>query len=229
MLAILFWQYRPPPQRFSRVQVVYSSAEHHALWLPEPEENTPSKGGSIPPILPAASVGPVNDQPAGGNDTNPPAAPSEIDTSISGILASESGSPGSLPGRLQDMPYLQTGSSDIPAPAPPETEPQQASVEIPSHLAPRTLRVEPARLLKKMIPVYPQIARTARVEGDVTIQADITESGRLENVSAIDGHPLLIDSAVEAVRQWRYAPARLNGAPTRSSVNVTVRFRLIYQ
>lgn len=231
ILVFLLWQSRPLPPRFSRVQVVYASTEHQPVWLPRPEENVASKGGSIPHILPAApaaSVDPVNAEPAGESEIIPQAVPSEIDTSISSTLASGFGSPGSLTGRLQDIPRLQTGSPDVPAPAPPEAEPKPAPVEIPGHI-PQPPLVEPARLLKKTIPVYPQLARTARVEGIVTLQADINESGKLENVTAIEGHPLLIDAAIQAVRHWRYAPARLHGVPTRSSVNITVDFRLIYQ
>jgi len=84
-------------------------------------------------------------------------------------------------------------------------------------------------LMKQTIPSYPPMARTARVEGSVILEADITESGALENVTVIEGHPMLVDAAIEAVRKWRYAPAKLNGKPTRSSVHVTVNFKLKYQ
>ena len=208
--------------------MVYVAGEHRSLWLPRPEGHVRFNGGSIPHILPAASVESANDQPARESEIVTQAVPSVIDASISGAVAAGFDSPGALPGGIQDIPHLRIGFSEIDAPVPPEDEAKLATVEAPNRIA-QPPQVEPARLLKKTMPVYPSLARTARVEGVVTVQADISESGALENVTALDGHPMLIDAAIQAVRQWRYAPARLHGRPTRSSVTVTVRFSLIYQ
>jgi TonB family protein len=89
--------------------------------------------------------------------------------------------------------------------------------------------VEPGRLLTRSIPIYPALAKTARIQGIVVLEAAISETGELENITVVSGHPLLIDSAVEAVRQWRYEPAKLDGIPTRSSVRISVNFKLEFR
>lgn len=141
-------------------------------------------------------------------------------------FAPEFSAPEPVNGRIQSIPRLDEALHpvDIDAPPPPEV-PEQKADKAPR----RELIIQQAQLIKKTIPVYPQLARTARVEGRVVLQADITETGLLENVSVVEGHPLLVPAAIDALRKWRYAPAKLNGAPTRSSVTVTVNFRLEYQ
>lgn len=86
--------------------------------------------------------------------------------------------------------------------------------------------LKPARLLKRVIPVYPPLAKRARVQGVVVLEASIGESGAVENVNVISGHPLLIPAALDAIRQWQYDPATLEGIPIRASVNITVNFNL---
>jgi protein TonB len=89
-------------------------------------------------------------------------------------------------------------------------------------------QVEPAQLLKQVVPVYPSMARSARVQGVVTVDAIIQPSGKLTDMKVVDGHPLLIDAALEALRQWRYRPAKLNGLAVESPVHINVVFRLVY-
>src|SRR5579862_1871934 len=90
-------------------------------------------------------------------------------------------------------------------------------------------RMEPAHLLKQTLPVYPALGKTARIQGVVVLEATITESGAVENVTVISGHPLLVEAALDAVRQWRYVPARLNGVAVPSSVSISVNFKLEFQ
>jgi TonB family protein len=89
-------------------------------------------------------------------------------------------------------------------------------------------QVEPAKLIKQVVPVYPPMARSARVEGVVTVDAIIQPSGKLTELKVVDGHPLLIEAALEALRQWRYTPAKLNGAAVDSPVHINVIFRLVF-
>src|ERR1041385_2109524 len=72
----------------------------------------------------------------------------------------------------------------------------------------------------------PPLAKRARVQGVVVLEASIGESGAVENVNVISGHPLLIPAALDAIRQWQYDPATLEGIPIRASVNITVNFNL---
>jgi protein TonB len=107
---------------------------------------------------------------------------------------------------------------------------QRLEMESPEALLPQLGgNVEPARLLTRSIPIYPALAKTARIQGIVVLEAAISETGELENITVVSGHPLLIDSAVEAVRQWRYEPAKLDGSPTRSSVRISVNFKLEFR
>jgi TonB family protein len=88
--------------------------------------------------------------------------------------------------------------------------------------------VEPARVIKQVLPDYPHKAKIARVQGKVLLRATITENGSVEDVEVVEGHPLLIDAAVAAISRWRYEPAKLHGVPTRAPLNITVNFRLTF-
>jgi protein TonB len=77
-----------------------------------------------------------------------------------------------------------------------------------------------------VLPVYPQIAQAARVEGDVIIQATIGVDGMVQEARVVSGRPLLNDAALNAVRQWRYTPTTLNNQPVAVIMTVTVAFRL---
>src|SRR5712692_1097337 len=83
----------------------------------------------------------------------------------------------------------------------------------------------PPRLLKPALPEYPVLARQRHIEGDVVVQADIDVNGSVKSVKVISGSELLRDAAVNAVRQFKYSPAQLDGSPTNSQVLVTVKFR----
>jgi protein TonB len=75
-------------------------------------------------------------------------------------------------------------------------------------------------------PAYPQMARIAHIQGDVTLQATISKSGVIENLHAVSGHPILIQAAMDAVRQWKYKPYILNGEPVEVETTVTVKFHM---
>jgi len=83
----------------------------------------------------------------------------------------------------------------------------------------------PPRLLKPALPEYPVLARQRHIEGDVVVQADIDVNGNVKSVKVISGSELLRDAALNAVRQFKYSPAQLDGSPTNSQVLVTVKFR----
>lgn len=75
-------------------------------------------------------------------------------------------------------------------------------------------------------PIYPSIAQTARVQGVVILEAIIDERGSVKSVSVLRSIPLLDRAAEDAVRQWRFTPARLNGEAVPVVMTVTVRFTL---
>ncbi|HVR69997.1 MAG TPA: energy transducer TonB [Vicinamibacteria bacterium] len=84
---------------------------------------------------------------------------------------------------------------------------------------------EPTKV-RNVPPAYPDIAKQARVQGVVVLEAVISPSGEVTNVRVMRGVPLLNDAATNAVRQWRYTPTMLNGQPVSLVMTVTVNFRL---
>ena len=86
--------------------------------------------------------------------------------------------------------------------------------------------IQAANLIKKVIPIYPQIARAARIEGTVRFTAHIGKDGRILNLKFASGSPVLVDSARTAVRQWVYRPTLLNGDPVEVITQIDVNFTL---
>ena len=83
-----------------------------------------------------------------------------------------------------------------------------------------------ARLVHKVIPLYPQLARQARISGTVQFTAIIARDGTIQNLTLISGHALLVQAATDAVRQWRYRPTLLNGEPVEVISPIDVIFVL---
>jgi len=89
--------------------------------------------------------------------------------------------------------------------------------------------VQGARLIQRVAPPYPQDALEEQVSGRVELEAIIGFDGRIRNLKLISGHPLLAPAAIEAVKQWRYTPTRLNGniVEVISSVEVIFNIQLL--
>ncbi len=83
-----------------------------------------------------------------------------------------------------------------------------------------------AKILKRVTPTYPLLAKQTRVSGTVHLQATLSKDGRIENLRVIDGHPLLRQAALEAVSQWLYSPTILNGQPVEVEAPIEVNFAL---
>jgi protein TonB len=81
-------------------------------------------------------------------------------------------------------------------------------------------------LIRRVQPIYPPLAHSARVQGTVEFTATIDEVGNVVNLQLVRGHPLLVNAAKEAVLQWKYRPTLLNGQPVTVISNVTVNFTL---
>jgi protein TonB len=86
--------------------------------------------------------------------------------------------------------------------------------------------VEAPVLLRRVEPEYPEVARHARIEGDVILEAIIGTDGRVESVKVLRSSPLLEKSAIKAVSQWIYRPARQNGRAVKVYFTVFISFRL---
>lgn len=83
-----------------------------------------------------------------------------------------------------------------------------------------------ANLITKVAPVYPPLAKQARIQGTVSLTAIIGADGAVQNLEVISGHPLLVQAAMEAVKQWLYKPTLLNGNPVEVITQVDVNFTL---
>lgn len=92
------------------------------------------------------------------------------------------------------------------------------------------IRVEPAeqqkRLIRAVAPEYPDVARLAGIEGDVTLRILIGEDGTIRDIAPVSGPPVLARAAVRAVEQWRYASVLVDGHPVAVVSTVTLAFRL---
>jgi protein TonB len=86
--------------------------------------------------------------------------------------------------------------------------------------------VQAAKLIAQVTPVYPTLAKQARVTGTVRLTAIIGRDGAIRNLQVMSGHPLLTPVALEAVKQWRYQPTLLNGEPVEVITQIDVNFTL---
>lgn len=119
------------------------------------------------------------------------------------------------PGATQDI-FGSVGTA--PAPVIPRPPVAEHPVRL-SHMS-------EGDLIRKVVPTYPPLARSARIQGTVVLQAVISKSGAIENLRLLNGHPMLAPAAIEAVRQWRYRPYILNGEPVEVETQITVNFAL---
>jgi TonB family protein len=87
-------------------------------------------------------------------------------------------------------------------------------------------RVQANKLISNPQPVYPDLARQARISGVVSLQAVIAPDGHMQQLTVISGHPLLRQAALDAVKQWVYQPTLLNGQPVSVATTVDVIFTL---
>ena len=144
---------------------------------------------------------------------------------VTGNVGVVGGIPGGVPG---GTPGGVIGGiiSSVPQAAPPPPP----VVAAPKPVAPQRIRVggnvQQAKLLNQPKPVYPPLAKQARIQGTVRFNAIIGRDGAIANLQVVSGHPLLVPSALEAVRQWKYQPTLLNGEPVEVVTQIDVNFTL---
>jgi len=86
--------------------------------------------------------------------------------------------------------------------------------------------VQQAKRSNYVEPIYPPLAKQARIQGVVKLQAIIGRDGTIQNLTVVSGHPLLVQAALDAVQQWRYSPTLLNNEPVEVETIIEVNFRL---
>jgi TonB family protein len=99
----------------------------------------------------------------------------------------------------------------------------QEAAPVPTELSPDSV---PPLLIRKVAPVYPPLARQARIQGTVILKIVINKDGDVRDVQLVNGHPMLAPAAVEAVKQWKYQPYTRDGEVVVASTMVRVEFKL---
>jgi periplasmic protein TonB len=198
----------------------------HTLPLPELTTTLvapPAPAPPPPPASPAAHAPVVKASPVQLDalrtptqipktvDTAPesatPAPPSTVAGVPGGVVGGVAGgTPGGVLGGI-----LNSGS----APAQPKLQRVKVSQGVSQGL-----------LTHKVEPRYPALAKQARIQGSVVLNAVISKQGAIQNLRVVSGSPMLVPAALEAVKQWRYKPYVLNGSPVEVETNVTVNFKL---
>ena len=115
----------------------------------------------------------------------------------------------------------------VPTAAPPPPPPPPAA---PKPVTPQRIRVggnvQQAKLIRQPKPIYPPLAKQARISGVVRLNAIIGKDGTIQNLTVASGHPLLVPAAMEAVKQWVYQPTLLNGEAVEVVTQIDVNFTL---
>jgi len=130
---------------------------------------------------------------------------------------------GGVPGSTGVLPIVgQPIHETLPQPRPHVADPPVA----PTKPVAISSGVLGAKLLKKVLPVYPPIARQARISGTVELIGIIAKDGTIQQLRAVSGNPLLVPAALDAVRQWIYRPTLLNGQAVEVIAPIDVTFTL---
>ena len=116
------------------------------------------------------------------------------------------------------VPRDTLGSTSPPPPPPPPAARKEP--------VPKGGEVMAAKLVRRIAPVYPELAKRVRVQGPVHLQLRIDELGNVAEIRIMSGHPLLVENAVDAVWKWKYSPTLLNGEPVPVIATVIVKFVL---
>ena len=86
--------------------------------------------------------------------------------------------------------------------------------------------VKQAKLISSVAPVYPVLAKNQHVSGNILVDALIDANGRVTTMKVVSGPTLLHQAAMDALKQWKYQPATLDGKPVAMHLTVTLQFRL---
>jgi len=137
------------------------------------------------------------------------------ETGVAGSIGSETGAT-KIPIDLLAAPVAASPApSDKPKPVERGAEPVHVSGG-----------VQAAKVLRRVVPIYPELAKRARISGAVHLIGVIGKDGTIQDLRVVNGHPLLVRAAIEAVRQWLYKPTLLSGEPVEVIAPIEVNFNL---
>jgi protein TonB len=206
LLTLPFWYTQSLPQLRSMIEPIAppsarSSDAQHQRATSSSANDTRGKLLVTPPNIPNVIEIP--------NETAVPPAP-DLPAGYGVSLGADGrGSLNPVFGSIGD------GTNPIVLPPPPPVARQVR----PSHMM-------EGNLIYRVQPVYPALARQARIQGTVLLRAVISREGTIENLQVVSGPPMLVPAAIDAVRQWRYRPYFLNDRAVEVETQVTVKFVL---
>ncbi|HEV2198978.1 MAG TPA: TonB family protein [Bryobacteraceae bacterium] len=195
---------RPEPAPSAQIPATPSAK---AVPAPSSEEGTRTVARTFaPPNTRGASpeIGPILDA--------PPALPLAVPIVPSATIAPEVGA---LPSRITPPP---------PAPVAPPATARNAVSDAPPRQINAAGSVQATKLIKKVTPAYPALARAARLEGTVRFRAVIGVDGQVKGLVTLSGPPPLVQPAADAVKQWRYQPTVRNGEALEVVTEIDVAF-----
>ncbi|MGA2263987.1 MAG: energy transducer TonB, partial [Acidobacteriota bacterium] len=186
---------------------------------PPPPAPRPMAAERVVPASPPVAPWPAGFDPGTVKGIPPPLAEPPVIGVLSGVEGLSIGIPGvtGLSGSVGNPGLLVSPSAPTPLPPPPP--PRRPPLPVGG-------MVQEAKLIKRVLPEYPDLARRAHVEAVVLLDVTVDEEGNVADVRVIRGHPLLDHEAVRAVKQWKYSPTLLNGEPVAIASTVTVIFKL---
>jgi protein TonB len=160
-------------------------------------------------------------------------APTRIPTSIAkiddigeaapNVIYGERGTPDGVIGSMLTQIPVHFRTTTVPPPPP--SAPTQAKPAEAKRINVGGVVME-SKFIKRVIPVYPVLAKQARISGTVRLAGIIAKNGTMQQLQVVEGHPLLVNAALDAVRQWIYSPTLLNGEPVEVVTPIEVKFIL---
>jgi TonB family protein len=121
--------------------------------------------------------------------------------------------------KLAEIPDLVGAITKAQPPPPLASSSTSGRIKVAGNITAGTMITQTA-------PIYPPLARQARIQGNVILHAIIDRAGKVAELEFVSGHPLLVQAAMDAVRQWRYKPTLLNGDPVEVDTTITVTFTM---
>jgi protein TonB len=211
LVTMLVTTLEPPPARLPPPPVLVAAAQ--------PKIARPS----TTPAAPGALVMPVSVPTEVAKIVEEPIVP---DTGVVG------GVPGGIPGGISGgvLGGILSSNADVnplPVAAPPPPPPPAPPPKVAAPAGPVRVGgvVREPRVSKLVPPIYPRLARQARVAGTVVLEAVVTAEGKVAEIKLISGHPLLVQAAIDCVKQWEYEPTLLNGVATPVILTAKVHFQ----
>jgi TonB family protein len=216
-IIVFVLTHRGGPEKPSESKVAESKAsETTVVQQPQPPAATsPSEPAPSSASPSAAAPSSASSQDAAKEKTTPAATAKEL---------AKSKSPAHPQSALADL--------GLPVGGTPLNASNAANASNPANTAATPNRVRISQgvshglLMSEIAPKYPPLARSARVQGQVVLDVVIGKDGAVRNITAKSGHPLLVPAAIDAVKQWRYQPYRLDGKPVDVSTEIVVNFTL---